>query len=92
MGESDPTGDEKFFALSRQLRNELLKAIRTVHAGQHYMPKEVALYLAGSMFGDCPKPAESEVLYEMSKGLSNGAIGRQLHISTETVSPISGRF
>jgi DNA-binding NarL/FixJ family response regulator len=73
------------FVLKEALHNELLTAIRIVHDGHRYIPKEVALYLSGSMHGDHLSSREHEVLHEMSKGLSNRAIGRQLHISTETV-------
>jgi two-component system, NarL family, response regulator len=73
------------FVLKDALRNELLTAIRAVHSGQLYMPTEVGLYLSGRMRGDYLSAREREVLDEMSKGFSNRAIGRQLHISTETV-------
>jgi len=73
------------FVFKDALRSELLTAIRTVHAGQRYIPKEVALYLSGGVRADYLSLREREVLNEMLKGLSNRAIGHQLHISTETV-------
>ena len=67
------------------LDDELLKAIRTVHAGRAYLPSGVAATLAAQL----PRPAlsarEMQVLELLVQGLSNRQIGEALRIAEYTV-------
>ena len=67
------------------LHDELLKAIRAVHAGQRYLPEPVAAALAAQM----PRPElsarEREVLLQIVQGLSNKQIAYTLNIAEYTV-------
>jgi DNA-binding NarL/FixJ family response regulator len=67
------------------LHDELLKAIRAVHAGQTYLPAGVAATLAAYL----PRPElsarEVEVLALIVHGLGNKQIAYQLHIAEHTV-------
>lgn len=67
------------------LHDELLKAIRAVHAGQTYLPAAVAAALAAQM----PRPdlsaREVQVLELIVKGLANKQIAYALSIAEHTV-------
>jgi two-component system NarL family response regulator len=67
------------------LHDELLKAIRAVHAGQTYLPAAVASALAAQM----PRPdlsaREIQVLELIVKGLANKQIAYALTIAEHTV-------
>ncbi len=67
------------------LHEELLLAIRAVHAGERYLPAAVAASLAAQM----PRPdlsaRETEVLKLIVQGLSNKQIGFALGIAEYTV-------
>jgi DNA-binding NarL/FixJ family response regulator len=67
------------------LHDELLKAIRAVHAGQSYLPAGVAAALAAQM----PRPdlsaRELQVLELIVKGLANKQIAYALGIAEHTV-------
>jgi len=67
------------------LHDELLKAIRAVHAGQTYLPSGVAAALAAQM----PRPElsarEVQVLELIVKGLANKQIAFALSIAEHTV-------
>jgi len=67
------------------LHDELLKAIRAVHAGQNYLPATVAAALAAQM----PRPdlsaREVQVLELIVKGLANKQIAYSLNIAEHTV-------
>jgi two-component system NarL family response regulator len=65
---------------------ELLTAIRTVHAGEHYVPADVASRLVTrTMAGPSLTERELEVLQLMAAGKSNKEIGAKLFISEGTV-------
>ena len=67
------------------LHDELLKAIRAVHAGQTYLPAGVAAALAAQM----PRPdlsaREVQVLELIVRGLANKQIAYSLNIAEHTV-------
>src|SRR4051794_20275586 len=67
------------------LHDELLKAIRAVHAGQTYLPAAVAASLAAQM----PRPdlsaRELQVLELIVRGLANKQIAYSLSIAEHTV-------
>jgi DNA-binding NarL/FixJ family response regulator len=67
------------------LHDELLKAIRAVHAGQTYLPAGVAAALAAQM----PRPdlsaRERQVLELIVRGLANKQIAYSLSIAEHTV-------
>ena len=66
-------------------REELLKAIRTVHRGQRYIPVEIASRLAERMQRGDLSPRELEVLQRIARGLSNREIGTELGLHESTV-------
>ncbi len=64
---------------------ELIDAIRTVHAGKTRVPASVAQRLAGRMGGHELTARETEVLKQIVAGKSNKEIGTVLFISEATV-------
>jgi DNA-binding NarL/FixJ family response regulator len=66
-------------------REELLKAIRTVHHGQRYIPVEIASRLADRMQQGDLTPRELEVLQRIARGLSNREIAAELGLHESTV-------
>ncbi|MBI4781026.1 MAG: response regulator transcription factor [Oscillatoriophycideae cyanobacterium NC_groundwater_1537_Pr4_S-0.65um_50_18] len=65
--------------------DELLKAIRTVHAGQQYIPPEVGAKLAERLSRPQLSERERDVLQLMAQGKSNQDIADSLHITENTV-------
>jgi DNA-binding NarL/FixJ family response regulator len=65
--------------------DELIDAIRTVHAGKTRIPAPVAQRLAGRMGGQELTGRETEVLKQIVAGKSNREIGTILFISEATV-------
>ena len=66
-------------------RDELLEAIRAVHAGQKRIPSEVAAKLAVRLTAEALTPRELEVLKLIVAGRSNKEIGAALGIAEGTV-------
>jgi two-component system NarL family response regulator len=66
-------------------REELIKAIRTVHRGQRYIPVEIASRLADRMEQGDLSPRELEVLQRIARGLSNREIADELGLHESTV-------
>lgn len=73
------------YLLKSAPREELLAAIRTVAAGERYLPPELAQRLAGRVAGSDISEREVEVLRLISAGKSNKEIGAALHIAEDTV-------
>jgi DNA-binding NarL/FixJ family response regulator len=65
--------------------DDLMDAIRTVHAGRSRIPPAVAQRLADRLGGPELTPRELEVLKLIVSGKSNKEIGRDLFISEATV-------
>ncbi len=73
------------YLLKDLAREELLEAIRAVHAGQRRIPGPVAARLAERMAGSELTPRETEVLRLMVDGHKNAEIARILAISESGV-------
>lgn len=67
------------------LHDELLKAIRAVHAGETYLPPSVAATLAAQLPGSVLSAREMEVLSLIVGGLANKQIAYKLNIAEHTV-------
>jgi two-component system NarL family response regulator len=67
------------------LGDDMLKAIRSVHGGHHYIPPPVAAVLAQRMHRSELTPRELEVLRAIADGLSNKRIAGRLTITEGTV-------
>ncbi len=52
---------------------EMVEAIRTVHAGKRYIPRDIAARLAERMMRTDLTPREIEILKLLSKGPTNKA-------------------
>lgn len=66
-------------------REELLAAVRTVAAGQTYLPRELAQRLGGQRFRAAISPREKEVLERIASGQANKQIAVSLEVSEDTV-------
>jgi DNA-binding NarL/FixJ family response regulator len=75
----------KGYLLKDMFGEELIEAIRTVHAGKQRIPAAVAQRLAERMIGPSLTSRELEVLKCIVAGQSNRDIGLQLSISEATV-------
>jgi two-component system NarL family response regulator len=64
---------------------DLVDAIRAVHAGQRVVPPEIASQLAERVPLTALSPREMEILILVAKGKSNKEIGAELAISEGTV-------
>jgi two-component system NarL family response regulator len=73
------------YLLKDMFGDELMDAIRTVHAGRTRIPPVVAQRLAERMGGPDLTSRELDVLRLIVAGMSNKEIGNQLHISEATV-------
>ncbi len=73
------------YLLKSMLRHDLLRAIRTVHAGQRAIPPEVAVQLSGYIDAAALTPREVEVLDTISAGNSNKIVADKLRITEDTV-------
>ena len=73
------------FLMKATLRNELVEAIRSVHAGRCRIPTEVASEIAEHSQDDSLTSRELDVLRGIAAGSSNKIIAAHLQISEETV-------
>jgi two-component system NarL family response regulator len=64
---------------------ELIAAIRAVHAGKSHIPPAIAQRLAERMGTEELTPREFDVLEQIVRGLSNKDIATELEISEATV-------
>jgi DNA-binding NarL/FixJ family response regulator len=75
----------KGYLLKDMFGEELIEAIRAVHAGKQRIPPAVAQRLAERMIGPSLTARELDVLKCIVAGKSNRDIGRELSISEATV-------
>jgi DNA-binding NarL/FixJ family response regulator len=73
------------YLLKDTSRQEMVEAIRVVHAGKRYIPRRIASRLAERMMRSNLTARELEILRMVAKGLTNKQIGRALEISGNTV-------
>lgn len=73
------------YLLKGSSSEELIKAVRSVRAGERYIPPLVAERLAGRIGGEQLTERELEVLQNIVLGKSNKEIAQQMHISEATV-------
>jgi len=73
------------YILKDMIRTELLEAIRSVNAGNRYIPQKIASELAEHYAQDDLSEREIEVLREVARGTSNKIIASHLFISEATV-------
>lgn len=86
-------GDEVFqafkagasgFVAKEMALERLLEAIRRVHAGEQYLPPEIAMRMNGRVISQLSS-RELEVLALVAKGLSNKEVGAALSIVEGTI-------
>ena len=75
----------KAYLLKDTARDALVETVRRVHAGETYLPPQLAAKLAERLSGQALSPREIEVLQRMAVGKSNKEIGAELFISEGTV-------
>lgn len=73
------------YLLKGSMRKDLVDAVRRVHAGQRYIPYDVAAGIAEHVNSDMLSDREIEVLRRVAAGRSNKTIGQGLGITEETV-------
>ena len=73
------------YLMKSELRKELLKTIRAVHAGQKRMSPEVASELAEHATDGVLTPREVEVLRLVAAGNANKEIGARLSLAEVTI-------
>jgi DNA-binding NarL/FixJ family response regulator len=73
------------YLLKGMPHDELLDAVRKVHAGRQYLPSEVRQSLANRAPGSNLSAREAEILGLIVKGLTNKEIAAELHITVGTV-------
>jgi DNA-binding NarL/FixJ family response regulator len=77
-------GARSYFLKSTPVE-ELLDAVREVHAGRKRIPPEIAAQIAEYVSEEPLTRREIEILQEMAGGFRNRAIGERLFIAEETV-------
>jgi len=75
----------KAYLLKDTARDALVETVRRVHAGETYLPPQLAAKLAERVSGEALSPREIDVLQRMAVGKSNKEIGAELFISEGTV-------
>lgn len=73
------------FVLKTATMEEVLDAIRSVHAGKRWIPGHIADQLAQRLARNPISARENEVLQLLARGLRNREIGQKLFISENTV-------
>lgn len=78
-------GGAKGYMLKSMPPNEVLQAIRKVHAGKKAIPPEIAAHLANHMSDETLTDREVEILQQVAEGNRNRDIADRLFISEGTV-------
>jgi DNA-binding NarL/FixJ family response regulator len=73
------------YVVKGMVREELLQAIRTVHAGKRHVPSAIAAKLADHLASEKLTQRELQVLEEVARGKRNKEIGATLSIAEDTV-------
>ena len=73
------------YILKEMVHTEVIRAIRTVHAGKRLMPAEVAERLSEYFPQMALTPREVEVLRFVAKGMANKEIAHQLGTASGTI-------
>ena len=73
------------YLLKNTLHSDLLRTIRTVHAGKRGLSPEVSFQVAEHMSDDALTPAEIAVLRLIAAGNANKEIADQLGVTEDTV-------
>ena len=73
------------YLLKGMSHDELLDAVRKVHAGRQYLPSKVRQSLANRMPSSDLSAREAEILGLIVKGLTNKEIATKLNITVGTV-------
>jgi DNA-binding NarL/FixJ family response regulator len=73
------------YLLKKTLRNELVNAIRRIHAGHRHISSEIAKEIAAHVSDDDLSVRELDVLQSIATGKSNKAVANCLKISEDTV-------
>ena len=81
------------YILKDTTREEIIEAVRQIHAGNRYLPSAIASRLADRMIRPSLTPRELDVLRLVSRGRTNKEIAVAMFISEETVkSHVKGLF
>ena len=73
------------YLLKEMVHTEVLRAVRTVHAGKRLVPPEVTGRLGDQALHSALTPREVEVLGHVARGLANKEIAEQLGTASGTV-------
>jgi DNA-binding NarL/FixJ family response regulator len=73
------------YLLKSTLRKDLVDTIRSVHAGQHRIPAEIAIAIAEHHASDTLTERELDVLRQVAAGNANKTVAAHLAISEDTV-------
>jgi DNA-binding NarL/FixJ family response regulator len=75
----------KGYVVKCMVREELLNAIRAVHAGERHVPSAIAAKLVDHLGSEKLTQRELDVLKEIARGKRNKEIGAELSIAEDTV-------
>jgi DNA-binding NarL/FixJ family response regulator len=75
----------KGYVVKGMVREELLQAIRAVHAGKRHVPSAIAAKLVDHLASEKLTQRELDVLKEIARGKRNKEIGATLSIAEDTV-------
>jgi len=73
------------YLLKDTTKDQLIEAVRRVHAGERYLPQAVAARLADRMIRPILTPRELDVLRLVSRGRSNKEMAAAMFVSEETI-------
>ena len=73
------------FVLKTATMEQVLDAVRSAHAGRHWIPPYIAEQLAQRLVRNPLSARENEVLQLLARGMRNREIGQKLFISENTV-------
>ncbi|MER5263471.1 response regulator transcription factor [Actinosynnema sp. NPDC002837] len=91
------------FVLKNCAPDELIRAVRAVHAGEAYLSPAVTRHVLGMVAVDgrdedaarrlaALTPRESDVVALVAEGLSNAEVGRRVHMSEATIKTYVSRI